>query len=824
MAPRGATALLLILAGILFGALGACFLTSINIRRPQLLPAWTTEKPQTQPQKLMAQVQQKASEAEMFRSKEPVPSASFAVRLRFLNDRIELQQKDWSPSKAEAAKKDLDAIESDMAEFAEGKTFLKPGKTYLMGYHSELDDSDQPYSLHIPKSYDGSSATPLVVLLHGQGMFNPLQCQAQPIGNMIVVAPQGRGGMDYMYVGEADVLRVIDEVQALLKIDENRVYLAGASMGGSGSWHLASKYPERFAGIMPLCGNTDINVWAELWKWTTPKDSPQAAVRQFLREDTCSVTYAENLINIPIVALQGEADPIVNQLHAKRMFEALQRSGHKNAKLHLLPLVTHNVSASYEQGLQNLVRVRRPLQIRYKTAWLKYPGTGWLRIVGFDKPLQHASFDAKAEPASGRITIKTTNVSDLQLDARLLPFEKLTDLRIDGRTVKLEEFTNVIELHRQDRGWTHLKKRETAGQKNSQIEGPVEHAFMSRFVLVSGEKSAAASASAADFVDLWKTRFAVPCRSKKDTDVTDADIADSNLILFGTREDNLLIARVLDKLPIVVEGKSIRFGGKLFDGPNLGAVLCYPNPLNPQRYVVLITGTTPEAYMDIHERFGNWFDWVPYDSRRHYDFAIFDDLTNGHHPESYLTWGFFDSDWQLNPATTFDAAPDWRKHLLPRVFPTMDLASSQDAQTVYLDQARTKKEVLNKEYLERNRSLEGTPLMLAGKEYARGLACRFPATITFDCAGFSKLRVTAGVEWDGKSELSEDRKRHECVTVNISGDGKKLFENVEPITYASQPLEIEVQLNGARTVTLAASGGLPWLNGTFIWANARLER
>jgi predicted peptidase len=209
------------------------------------------------------------NEIPLFRSDISALIPTLAVRLRFAQERFNANQS-WTPAEHDAARRELDTISAEADALAAGKSILASGRELLMGYHSELDDSDQPYSLWIPDDYDGSRALPLVVLLHGQGMFNPLQCRAHPIGRMIVVAPQGRGGMDYMYVGEGDVMRVIDEVQGYLKIDPDKIMLAGASMGGAGSWHLAATYPDRFAGIMALCGNTDINVWQQLWLWQTP--------------------------------------------------------------------------------------------------------------------------------------------------------------------------------------------------------------------------------------------------------------------------------------------------------------------------------------------------------------------------------------------------------------------------------------------------------------------------------------------------------------------------------------------------------------------------
>ncbi|MCC5841588.1 MAG: dienelactone hydrolase family protein [Opitutales bacterium] len=47
---------------------------------------------------------------------------------------------------------------------------------------------------------------------------------------------------------------LLDDVISRYRIDEKRIYVTGLSMGGSGAWHLATAYPERFAAIAPIGG------------------------------------------------------------------------------------------------------------------------------------------------------------------------------------------------------------------------------------------------------------------------------------------------------------------------------------------------------------------------------------------------------------------------------------------------------------------------------------------------------------------------------------------------------------------------------------------
>lgn len=79
-------------------------------------------------------------------------------------------------------------------------------------------------------------------------------------------------------------------------IDPHRLYLIGLSMGGFGVWDLLSRWPERFAAAIPICGGADDNAIA--------------------------IAHA-----VPVWAFHGEGDPIVSVQHSRRAVAALQAAG-----------------------------------------------------------------------------------------------------------------------------------------------------------------------------------------------------------------------------------------------------------------------------------------------------------------------------------------------------------------------------------------------------------------------------------------------------------------------------------------------------------------
>jgi predicted peptidase len=110
---------------------------------------------------------------------------------------------------------------------------------------------------------------------------------------------------------------IVEDLQAMFKqiikkyrIDPDRVYLTGLSMGGFGTWAWACSHPDQFAAIAPVCGGGD---------------------QQFAR-------YLKNL---PVWAFHGEADPVVPVKRTIEMVEAVN-AAEGTAKMTIYPGVGHN--------------------------------------------------------------------------------------------------------------------------------------------------------------------------------------------------------------------------------------------------------------------------------------------------------------------------------------------------------------------------------------------------------------------------------------------------------------------------------------------------
>lgn len=138
------------------------------------------------------------------------------------------------------------------------------------------------YLLQLPKDYNSNKSKnyPLILFLHGAGEKGnnlkflmrhgiPKIAEENEDFPFIAVSPQCPVSSNWNELtNELDEL--FNEILLNNRIDLNRIYLTGISMGGFGTWDYATKHPDRFAAIVPICGGgnpalairiKDIPIW-----------------------------------------------------------------------------------------------------------------------------------------------------------------------------------------------------------------------------------------------------------------------------------------------------------------------------------------------------------------------------------------------------------------------------------------------------------------------------------------------------------------------------------------------------------------------------------
>ena len=115
-----------------------------------------------------------------------------------------------------------------------------------------------------------------------------------------------------------------------------------------------------------------------------------------------------------------------------------------------------------------------------------------------------------------------------------------------------------------------------------------------------------------------------------DAELTEDEIRANNLLLYGTPATNAIVQRFATELPVGFEAGAVHLAGRTFAAPGVAVFAIFPHPLNPERYVAVHGGATPDAicwgsHLDMH--------LLP-------DYLVY---AGG----EVLQWGFFDSDWRL---------------------------------------------------------------------------------------------------------------------------------------------------------------------------------
>lgn len=477
----------------------------------------------------------------------------------------------------------------------------------IRAYISRIDGSVQPYSVTIPDSYDGRP-TRLDLVLHGYGAtlnevsFIALFGGSQPLPadqNFIQLQVFGRTNNLYRWAGEADVFEALASVRQRYNIDPRRIVLRGFSMGGAGTWHLGLHYPGQWAVTEAGAGIAETKKYARL---DSLPPYQEAALHIYDAMD-----YSLNAFNVPTIGYGGEIDPQAPA--AIDIREQLTREGFHFEKgpyrwttqdLRALFLIGPNTGHKFHpdskkesdefiaKALETAGQV--PSHLRFVTYTPRYNQCFWISVETLEHSYERADVDATRSADGKQVTVSTKNVGRLKLTGAGAAYT------LDGQSFTTQAADPVFE---KKNGTWALRGGHSGLEKVHGLQGPVDDAFTGPFLCVrpTGDAwSPSAQAYGKQTLDRFTAEFAKWMRGdprvKDDRAISQSDIADFNLILFGDPGSNSVIARIIGKLPIHWTRTEIAMGSKKFGSADHIPVLIYPNPLNPKRYVVINSGHT----------------------------------------------------------------------------------------------------------------------------------------------------------------------------------------------------------------------------------------
>lgn len=221
----------------------------------------------------------------------------------------------------------------------EGNKALDPDVFFDAGVFKH-EKTSLLYRIYVPSTYSAEKEYPIFVHLHGAGIRGndnkrPLnfvkklfQEESYALDECIVIVPQCPEGEKWVDITWADGSYDLDKVpesnefEALValiestvenySVDENRIWAAGFSMGGYGTWNLLMNHPDLFCAGVPMCG-------------------------------AASPAHAETLLNTPVWAIHGVKDPTVPVSGSREMVEAIRALGGTQVKYTELPDHEHDV-------------------------------------------------------------------------------------------------------------------------------------------------------------------------------------------------------------------------------------------------------------------------------------------------------------------------------------------------------------------------------------------------------------------------------------------------------------------------------------------------
>ena len=520
----------------------------------------------------------------------------------------------------------------------------------VRGFVSDLDGSVQPYGLVIPESYDFESGPAMAVDLwfHGRGEtlseLNFIQQRQSKAGvfkpdGAIVVHPYGRYSNANKFAGEVDILEALRATQNEYRVDADRIAVRGFSMGGASTWQLAVHYPGRWVAANPGAGFSETPDFLQTFQQQTL--SPYWWEKKLWRWYDAT-EWASNLRHCPTIAYSGELD---RQKQAADIMElALKR--HELELIHLVgPKTQHkyepNTAIDVEsrvRKLSELGKERVPRQIDFTTYTLRYPSLAWVTIDGLYEHWEPGVFQAQITDDS--ILIRASGIKSFSLNFKPgeFPFRRLPDVLIssdqaDGGAEASFVGSDLSEYPLQtDRSWT-ARFEEVDGSwqqvprhkglcKRPGLQGPIDDAFMGSFLFVRPTGHSLypqvrrwADAELERAVEHWRRHFRGHVRIKDDAEVTEEDIQSHHLILWGDPDANSIWSRIRSDLPIQLTDGRWTVGDRSYDARQHAPVMIYPNPLNPERYVVTNSSFTFRdfAYLNNARQVPMLPDWAMFD-------------------------------------------------------------------------------------------------------------------------------------------------------------------------------------------------------------------
>jgi hypothetical protein len=358
--------------------------------------------------------------------------------------------------------------------------------------------------------------------------------------------------ISYKDIRWKDYTIVMETIEQKLNIDKDRIYVDGECRNGLDAAALALNYPDQWAECSISLGN--------------------------------SYRYlAGNALNLPLVFVKGagniEGSYVGFYNYTVKCFQYHGCGRFKHSK-------TQSTVQARGTPIPEAVREKSPRRVLYTIESLAKPKAYWVKIDGREDENLLGTIDASVD--GQKILVKTSNVDAYSLDLVRAPLDSSKPVEIleDGQSLGF--VTEPVFTKRSE------KYIDTAFIKNDQLHGPVWDAFTDPYVVVYGT-----GGGDVPFVKTCKDiaeELAHGASCFADVEMPKKTASEHNLILVGSVGSNRWLARISEKLPVQMrQGRIHTTNGKFFNGNDLAYVVIHPNPMNPDKYVVVYSATSDKA-------------------------------------------------------------------------------------------------------------------------------------------------------------------------------------------------------------------------------------
>ncbi len=542
---------------------------------------------------------------------------------------------------------------------------------FFTTHRSRLDGSVQPMTLLVPPDYDPQRAYPLVVALHGsKGCLIGHAFSVKD--EFILVAPHGRGQTGYRDFGELDVFEAMAEVGRRYRIDRERVYLTGHSMGGGGTFRLATRYPHLWAAVAPMAS-----------------------------AGTRPLSWLQNLLHVPTLFYHGSEDEVVPVTLARQAADYLRQLGY-NFRYEEVAGKPHWWGVDFPEMFvffQRHTLTRAPERIVFWSDDPRACRAYWVEATDLDNYAQPFRLTAQVTSDGSnkpRLVLDTENVREVVLHlseapARLqqLPFvvewnkcQACVALRGEGATVGLRlnppfvgvaitEATETMEQPLPSTRYLWLWHRDgqpvftsemtdapvpfsirlTGAElsetttvdgfilpKTPQHGGPISAVLTHPFFVAYDERSEGAKRAARQFQHWWHNYALGVCQMlafRSDRELVQlfqsAAKSQRNLVVFhkpseGSRYGSLVLG-----------ADEVRIGEQRVTGKRLAVRTLFPNPYNPRCYILINASVTEQGLQVLA--------YVPMDFEAN-DYLVVSDRFLLEGPKGILARGRWNKKWQ----------------------------------------------------------------------------------------------------------------------------------------------------------------------------------